>query len=148
MPIEAKASVRFNVPPEAIFAHIGDPTMHDTWSAKAPLKVQKIGDDPVGVGSAFRSTSKFLGKPVSAQLTITQYDPPKRIAFTAEHGEGTYEHDFTLEEHEGGTLVTRRVTIPAPPGLKGLLARFVAPTAIAREAVKALQRLRSQIEST
>ena len=147
MQIEAKASVRFNVPPEAIFEHIGDPTMHDAWSAKAPLKVQKIGEDPIGVGSTFHSSSKFLGKPVSSQLTITQHDPPKRMAFTAVHADGTYEHDFTLEERDGGTLVTRRVTIPKPAGLKGLLARFVAPTAIAREAVKALKRLRSQIES-
>ena len=145
MPIEAKASVRFNASAETVFAHVGDPTTHPSWSAKAPLQVQKTSDGPIAVGTEFRSTSKFLGKPVSAQLTITQYDPPKRIAFTAAHDEGTYEHDFTLEESDGATLVTRRVTIPVPRGIKGLLARVVAPTAIAKEAVKALERLRTQI---
>jgi uncharacterized protein YndB with AHSA1/START domain len=146
MGITTEASLWINATPEAVFAKVGDPAGHGDWSAKAPLQVQRLGDGPIAVGSEFVSTSQFLGKPVTANLRVTQYDPPKRIAFAAEHPEGTYHHEFALEPADGGTKLTRTITIPPGSGIKALLVKYVAPGAIRKEALKAMNRLKQQIE--
>ncbi|HEX9711625.1 MAG TPA: SRPBCC family protein [Actinomycetota bacterium] len=146
MEITSEASVWIDAPPDTVFEHIGDPTNHGAWSAKAPLKVSAASEAPIAVGSEFTSSSKFLGKDVGARIRITQYDSPKQVAFDAAQDDGTFTHAFTLEAKDGGTLVTRTVGIPSAKGVRGFLAKRVAPGAIRKEATKALERLKAQLE--
>jgi hypothetical protein len=68
-----------------------------------------------GPGSTYRSEGIFVGKPVSADISVTSYDPPNRFAIRSDqHQEGKkdiwYVNDYTLTPEGGGTRLSKRVT--------------------------------------
>ena len=64
----------------------------------------------------------FVGKAVSADITVTEYDPPRRFAIRSDqHQEGKkdvwYLNDYTLSPASGGTQVTKHVTSNGNPAI-------------------------------
>ena len=137
--------VWMKAPPEKVFAYVGDLNRHGEWT-KAPLKVQ--GPVPAQAGATYHSESKFMGKPVEADLRVTSYQPSSHIAFDASHKEGTYKHDFTLRAENGGTTVERRIVLPDASPVKGVFLKFlIAPTAVRSDAKKSLGMLKQIVEA-
>ena len=80
---------------------------------------QTSGAGP-GLDSSYRSSGVFVGKPVTADISVTAFDPPRRFAIRSDqHQEGKkdvwYVNDYTLAPEGGGTRVSKRVTSNGNP---------------------------------
>lgn len=96
------ATVRAAAPPAAVWPLVADLTRHGEWSAD-PLTVTPAGD-------GYESVATSKGKEFRARLTVLESAEPRRFAFRAVDGTGTYEHVLTLVPDGDGTVVTRVVT--------------------------------------
>ena len=145
MPIRFKIEVPAS--PEEAFAYVADLPRHGDWAnPKAGLHVEPVSAEATGVGSKYRSSQRFLGKDTGADITITRFEAPRVLAFDAVHqgkkGPETYTNVFTFTPSGAGTVVERSID-RQPPMLAGIL---VYP-AIRADAMKALRRLKSNLES-
>lgn len=139
----AKISVSTNVraDPQAAFEYVADLTKHAEW-ANPKSGLQIAHTEGSGVGARYKSTQKFLGKDAGADITITAFEPSKKIAFDAvEHGK-RFGHSFTFAPADGGTKITRGIDAPLPP-----IISLVAKPAIRKEAVAGLQLLKERLET-
>ncbi len=89
----------------------------------------------------------FTGKQVSADLTVTAFDPPRRFAVRSDqHQEGKkdqwYLNDYTLAPQGGGTALTKTMTTSLSP-----MVIFLAGMAIKKDAMTSLQNLKGMLES-
>ena len=84
---------------------------------------------------------------MSADITVTAYDPPRRFAIRSDqHQEGKkdvwYLNDYTLSPADGGTVVTKHVTSNGNPAML-----YVAYPAVRADAMTALRNLKRVSES-
>ena len=69
--------------PEDAFDYLAD--FGNTWHWDPSVaRTRKLGDDPVGYGSAFLVVTRFRGREVELQYRITEYQPGRRVVMTAE----------------------------------------------------------------
>jgi hypothetical protein len=83
---------------------------------------------------------------VSADITVTVYDPPRRFAIRSDqHQEGKkdvwYQNDYTLSASNGGTVVSKHVTSNGNPAIF-----FIAYPAVRADAMTALRKLKRVAE--
>jgi uncharacterized protein YndB with AHSA1/START domain len=145
-----KFRIQINAKPEDVFAYVSDLSKHSEWAnPSAKLQVEKVSDGPIGSGTKFRSTQRFAGKSTSAQLTIRDFDPPRRFVYAADQGEGakvaTFVSTLTFTPANGGTLVERDLTRENAPPLAALGIIFYP--AIRADAMKSLRNLKKKLES-
>lgn len=145
MPLRFKIHV--DAPPEDAFAYLADFTRHGEWAnTNSGLKVEAASEGPVGVGSKFRSTQRFVGKDTRGDITVTEYDPPSRLGFTSvqpgKRKDVTYTNVLTLSTDGNGTLIERTLDTTGPKVMF-----YMAYPAIRPDAMKALRRLKAQLES-
>jgi uncharacterized protein YndB with AHSA1/START domain len=141
-------SIRIDAPPERVFEHLADVTSHPAWanpSAKMTME-QTEGTDP-GPAAAYRSSGVFVGKPVTADITVTAYDPPGRFAIRSDqHQEGKrdiwYVNDYALLPENGGTRLRKTVTSNGNPALF-----YLAYPAVRADQMKSLRNLKRLSES-
>ena len=69
--------------PEDAFDYLADfgDTRH--WDPSV-ARTRKLGDDPVGYGSAFLVVTRFRGREVELQYRITEYQPGRHVVMTTE----------------------------------------------------------------
>lgn len=127
------ASVRAGASPEALWPLVSDLTRHGEWAAD-PLEVTASGD-------GYESVARSKGKEFRARLTVLESDAPRRFAFRAVDGTGTYEHVFTLAPDGSGTVVTRTITATSLSAAQRALFYVVLPIVKKPNARKALERL-------
>ena len=102
------ASIDINAKPETVFAYVSDLTEHAEWSAN-PLKVEALSANPIGVGSAYRSSATVRNLTFTAELRVTEYQAPTRFGFSGQDSTGKFSHRFTLTPINSGTQVTRQI---------------------------------------
>jgi uncharacterized protein YndB with AHSA1/START domain len=101
-------NTNINARPEVVFAYVADLTQHGEWTAN-PVQIEALASGPVTVGSRYRSTARVNGILFTAELRVTEYQPPTRFAFVGEDKTGKFEHQFTLRSDQGGTRVERKI---------------------------------------
>lgn len=144
-------SILIAAPPEPIFDELSHVERHPTWAnRKAGMRMDQTAGEGPGTGSHYVSHATFVGKPVSADIDITRYEPPRVFALRAtQHQEGKkdswIEHTFTLTPVPGGTRVSKHMTGQASLGAAVL--GFVAYPAIRRDAMTSLGNLKAMMES-
>ncbi len=94
--------------PAAVFAAVADLTGHTSWAAD-PIEVTPADSTPVAPGKCYRSTATSKGKSFTADLVVTEYDAPRRFAFTATDATGCYQHRFTVSPAGTGARVEREI---------------------------------------
>ena len=140
--------IEIDAPPERVFSHLADVATHPSWSnPKANMTMEQTAGTGPGADARYRSSGVFVGKPVSADITVTAYDPPKRFAIRSDqHQEGKkdvwYLNDYTLSPTSRGTVVTKHVTKNGSPALL-----FVAYPAVRADAMTSLRNLKRVAES-
>lgn len=91
-------------PPDVVFGYVADLTRHSRWAA------DKLAIEPLdATGTAFRSHAVVKSLTFDATLTVTGHQPNRAFSFKGEDKTGAFEHHFTLQPQDGGTLVTRHV---------------------------------------
>ena len=105
--ITIRSEITINRTPEDVFAYFADFRNYAAWESSTEEMVQ-TSEGPLGVGSTFRVTAKFM--PMwSPRFSgrVTEYEPPKKMAMESGGGApfaggGTY----SFEPIEGGTNLT------------------------------------------
>ena len=137
-------SIFINAEPEVVFPYVGDLLRHREWATN-PMQFEALSPGPVQAGSHYRSVARFMGRVITAELAITEYQPPQRFAFTVSDQTGHYEHQFSLKPQEGGTLVERRV-LAEDSLAKRIIGIIIFPLFVIPESKKALQLLKTKAE--
>jgi len=142
------SSIAIDAPPEAVFNELAHVERHPAWAnPKAAMTMEQVAGDGPGLDAKYRSTGIFTKSRVSADLTITSYQPS--TAFTIrliQHQEGKkdawYQHDYTLTPQGSGTLVEKETNGSFNP-----VVRVLAGPAIKKDAMTSLTNLKNLVES-
>ena len=141
-------TIQIDAPPERVFDELSHVERHTSWAnPKSNMTMEQTGGAGPGPTSTYRSSGVFTGKKVSADITVTAFDPPRRFAIRSDqHQEGKkdswYQNDYTLAADGGGTTVTKHVTGSISP-----VVFFLASLAIKKDAMTSLKNLKAQVES-
>ena len=135
--------------PDEVWAVVGDVERHSEWSPTA-FKAKKASDGPVGVGTVYESRGWLPGKGKEHRndVTITAFEPGKRIAFDAKDAEApTTSSDWVLTPEGSGTRVDRTMVFPKPPGFSGAMWPVFFPMLVKPAIQKNLNRLKTLVET-
>ena len=139
-------TIQIQAQPERVFEELSHVERHPTWAnPKAQMRMEQVAGEGPGAASTYRSSGVFAGKQVSADISVTTFDPPRRLSIRSDqHQDGKkdvwYENDYTLTPRDGGTLLRKRVTTANP------LPLYVAYPAVRADAMKALRNLKAKVE--
>lgn len=136
-------SMTINASPETVFGYVADITKHPEWAqAGHKLQIEKTSEGPAAKGATFASVGHQFGENHDT-VTITEYEPGKRVVYEADGNAGTLRHWFEVSPADGGTQLTKGLdvvkakfpfalfvpivtTFIAPGGLRGDLSRIKA----------------------
>jgi hypothetical protein len=98
------------------------------------------------VGSRFRSRGRQLGQQLEDRLTVVEYAPPERFAFTSTGRGGTFRHAFIVEAATGGAMLTK---VMEPLSMRFPLSLFLALTnrVLSKRMAGDLERIAACLES-
>jgi uncharacterized protein YndB with AHSA1/START domain len=140
--------IAIDAPPERVYSHLSDVTTHPSWAnPKAKMRMEQTAGSGPGADARYRSSGVFVGKQVSADISVTAYEPPRRFAIRSDqHQEGKkdvwYQNDYTLTPDDRGTVVAKHVTSNGNP-----LMLYVAYPAVRADAMTSLRNLKALSES-
>jgi uncharacterized protein YndB with AHSA1/START domain len=138
---EATNSVTIARAPADVFAFLADGSNGAKWRTGVLDVSLKSGH---GQGAVYQQGVKGpLGRRVSADYEITDYQPGRRLAFQAVSGPVRPQGAYDLEPVDGGTRVTFSLRC-SPSGVKKLMSPMVAKTM--RSEVAQLDELRRVLE--
>jgi hypothetical protein len=130
------------LPLDDAYAFAADPV---NWTSFFPGVREVSKDHDWGrLGSHARLTSVILGRPLTMDLELTEWQPPTAFGYTVSRdgGPGNDDNRRTFEPVDGGTRLTGTTEIPARPGASGLLDRL-RMILVRRVFAKAMARLPS-----
>ena len=102
--------------PHDAFEYLSDFSNTREWDPSV-ARARKVGDEPVGDGSAFLVVTRFRGREIELEYRIAEYRPDRRVVLKAETARLHSVDEITFEPADagGGT----RVTYDAALTLKG-----------------------------
>ena len=116
MAYSASYTVTIKAPQAKVFDYIADVSRHGDWgSADDKMKVAAAQPGPPAVGARYKAEGVLNGKVNQSVVTITAYEPQKRVAFDAADSNSVFHHEFLFTPEDGGTRVERRVTMTKGP---------------------------------
>lgn len=101
-----------DAPPERVFLAASD-FAGAPGRIKGIVKVEVLTNGPVGKGTRFRETRKFLGREASEEMEVIEFEPPRRYLLGAESHGCRYRTEFAFVPTAAGTTV--RMTFGAEP---------------------------------
>lgn len=76
-------SARIGARPETVFAYLADLDNLAEWQMGVVSAEQTSAGD-IGVGATARVVRELMGQRIEAPLTVTEYDPPRRLGIGSE----------------------------------------------------------------
>ena len=145
MAIREEHTVVIERPVEEVFAFATDPNNDTLWQSTS-LETEQTSEGPVGVGTTFRNTTKFLGRRIESTYEITENEPPHkqciRITSGPIPGSGCYLFEPT---DDGSTRFTQ--TFEAEVGGFFRLAEPLVGRAIRRQQETDMATLKDLLEA-
>lgn len=135
--------------PAAVFELLADLRNHSQWSQKA-YTATKTSEGPIRVGTTYDTRAWMPGKSDEYlnHVTITGYEPGRRLAFDAVDPDGVIvPSDWVLSDEEGGTRAVRTSTMPRPSGFQGFMWPIIFPALVKPAIGKNLQMFKAVVES-
>jgi glyoxylase-like metal-dependent hydrolase (beta-lactamase superfamily II) len=125
--------------PDAAFAFVADPS---NWVLFFDSVQDAHGERDWGsVGGHARMTVQFVGRSVTSELELTEWDPPHAFRYVARHpGAPPLDNRRVFEPLPGGTRLRGSTEAAPRAGMAGLLDRAQRP-ALRRMYAKAMARL-------
>jgi uncharacterized membrane protein len=144
MAIREELSVVIGRPVEEVFAFATDPENDPLWQSTS-LETEMTSGEPVGVGTTFRNTSKFLGRRIETAYEVTEMEPPRRQCVKIVSGPIPGSGCYLFEPAEGGTRFTQ--TFDAEVGGFFSLAEPLVARAIRRQTEADMATLKDVLEA-
>lgn len=120
----AELSTFIDRPPEDVFAFVADPANNPSWRSYVESSGW-LDDGPMRVGRRGYQTSRILGRRMTVEAEIVEWDPPRHVTWEAVQGGATVRSWVTVRPERGGSFVTGG----AEGELNGWLGRLLTPFA-------------------
>lgn len=118
--LEAQSEIFIAASPDEVWALISDLERGPEWSV-VTLSCELTSDGPPGVGSTYRSTSKFASSKVTTEHVIVEWAPVRKIVSKVVKGaESTFTQTCRAEDE--GTVLTMINRFSTPGALPGFVA--------------------------
>jgi carbon monoxide dehydrogenase subunit G len=95
-------SGRIDAPPEAVFAYLADLDNLAEWQSGV-VSAEQTSDGEIGVGTTGHLVRQMMGQRLEAPLTLTEYDPPRRLAIASEVSGVKARIELSLAAADGAT---------------------------------------------
>jgi carbon monoxide dehydrogenase subunit G len=148
--VEIRISETIHAPVERVFALTNDFDRAGEWLPSG-VKVERLTEGPLRVGSRYRETRKILGRLDTEVYEVTVLDPPNRSEVYADGTKGTAGRGgfrFRIDFAPEGTGATRVTLIGSATGM-GCLGVILSPVIrgiLRRHTVADLAGLKAWIE--
>lgn len=144
MPV-AQSEVFIASPPEEVWSLISDLERGSEWSL-VTLECKLTSGGPPGLGSRYRSLSKFVASRVTTEQEIVEWQPPRRmVSKVVKGGESTFTQ---LCDPEGeGTVLTMINEFSLPGAVPCLVAEKLAEQ-VTRTLADELARIKEVVEQS
>jgi len=76
-------SARVGAPPEEVFAYLADLDNVAQWQTGV-ISAERTSEGEMGVGTTVQVVRELMGQRILAPLTVTEYDPPRRMVIGSE----------------------------------------------------------------
>ena len=107
-----------NCPVDEVLSFITDIASFAKWSEKTVEAVQ-TSDGPLGVGTTCRIVTRAMGRTITHEFEVTDYQPGTRYAVQSTSGPFPMSVTYTVEQVPEGTLL-HTVSEADLPGILGL----------------------------
>jgi hypothetical protein len=126
----------------AVFAVAVVPENQQTWDPAGPMWVERLDDQPLGLGSHYRGRWRRFGR---AEWTFIAFDPPREFGHDARAGGVRMVHRLRFDDDGEGTCFHQTLEVTPPPILERLLAP-VFRTTLRRRLVQLGDELKDYME--
>ncbi len=103
--VKFEVGLEINKPVEEIFAYLADPRKETEYSG-VTQEVRVEGSGPIGKGTKYFQTAKFMGKRLDSLIEITEYEPNRRVTYRGVSGPMPMTWTYQLEPVGRGTRVS------------------------------------------
>jgi len=142
MPV-AQSQILIAATPEAVWALISDLERGPEWSA-VTLECGLTSPRPVGLGSTYRSVSKFAASRITTEHEIMVWDPPHRLVSRVTKGAESLFTQLCEPADEGATL-TMVNEFALPRGVPSLVGEKLA-LQVSKTLSEELKRIKEVVE--
>jgi uncharacterized membrane protein len=135
--------------PEDVWEYCGDANNELAWRKPWTAELTKLDEGPLKVGSQFHGVTKVMGQTDTYTNEVTEYDPPKRMAWESVDVSGpmTGKGSYTLEPvAEQTTRFTLAMTY-MPRNMVGTLMQPLGKVIATRVIVRSLNNLKTLCET-
>jgi hypothetical protein len=98
------------LPQTDAFAYMADFSNARLWDPSVS-EARRVGDEPVGLGSAFDLVARFAGRDVPLRYEIVDYDAPRRVVLEARRPGFVSRDAITVEPAGAGSVVHYDATL-------------------------------------
>ena len=144
--INVTGTVDVSRPSGAVFAFLADPANAPQWQSELSHS-ELLTDGPVRLGSQFKETVKFLGRPIELICEYVEFEPGRKMVFQSRNAKAMqFDVTFLVEPRSPGAA---QVTVSSSTRLGGAL-RLLEPLfagEIKNASKKELQKLKAAVEA-
>lgn len=133
-------------PPADVYAFLAEPANLPRWQAGI-VAAERTSPPPTAVGSTARVVLELMGQQVTADITVSEAEPDRRLALAASVGGMGIVAALDLEPRHGGTQITLSSEVRAENIFMAPLERMVTDTA-ERDLDASLARLAAALAGT
>jgi carbon monoxide dehydrogenase subunit G len=137
-------SILINRPATEVFIFLAIPENEPKWR-DGLQEARKTSIGPMGVGAALQYVVTFLGRRITSDVTVIEYEPNRKYTVESISGPIPFKGQYSLEASEGGTRVTF-VGESNPGGFFRLAESFITSTR-QKQLESELRTLKAQIEA-
>jgi carbon monoxide dehydrogenase subunit G len=141
----AELSIAIDRDPAEVFAFVSDPANNPKWRSYV-IESSWLDDGPMRVGRRGYQTSRILGRTMSVEAVIVEWDPPHAVTWQAVQGSATVRSWVRVEPDGAGCVVSGG----AEGEFNGFVMRLLTPLGarmMVRDARASLQKLKAALES-
>ena len=141
----AELSIFVDRPPDEVFAFAAEPANNPKWRSYV-VASSWLDDGPMRPGRRGSQTSRILGRNMSVEAVIVEWDPPRYVCWETVQGGATVRSWVRVVPQGTGCVVSAG----GEGELNGLVYRLLTPIAVrmmVRDARSSLVKLKAALES-
>ena len=96
--------IESTLPQAEAFAYMADFANARVWDTSVS-EARRVGEAPVGLGSAFDLVARFGGRDVPLRYEVVEYDSPRRVVLEAQRPGFVSRDTITVDPGGSGSLV-------------------------------------------